>query len=141
MPIKPENKKRYPTNWKEIRAAILKRAQNKCEQCGLSNYSMVSRGLMGAIEFTEEGDFIEHDGELYSRKYSYSKKTLQSPFAPPTKVILTIAHLNPPVENCAMDNLKALCQKCHLQLDMPIHLKNRKETLLKKKEKGQMQLL
>ncbi len=31
MPIKPENKKRYPKNWKEIRAAILKRANNCCE--------------------------------------------------------------------------------------------------------------
>ena len=25
MPIKPENKKRYPKNWKDIRAAILER--------------------------------------------------------------------------------------------------------------------
>ena len=31
MPIKPENRKRYPTNWKEIRKDILKRADNKCE--------------------------------------------------------------------------------------------------------------
>jgi hypothetical protein len=32
MPIKPENRARYPKNWKtEIRPAILQRAQNKCE--------------------------------------------------------------------------------------------------------------
>lgn len=32
VPIKPENKKRYPPNWKtEIRPAILKRADNRCE--------------------------------------------------------------------------------------------------------------
>lgn len=31
MPIKPENKARYPKNWKEIRARILERAGNKCE--------------------------------------------------------------------------------------------------------------
>jgi hypothetical protein len=32
MPIKPENKKRYPQNWAtEIRPAILERAGNRCE--------------------------------------------------------------------------------------------------------------
>lgn len=35
MPILPENKARYPANWKEIRAEILKRAGNKCEFAAL----------------------------------------------------------------------------------------------------------
>lgn len=43
MPIKPENKARYPKNWKEIRTRILNRADNKCEgspvypDCRVSN--------------------------------------------------------------------------------------------------------
>lgn len=40
MPIKPENRGRYPTYWKEIRAAILERAGNKCEFCGIENYTV-----------------------------------------------------------------------------------------------------
>ena len=40
MPIKPENRGRYPANWKEIRAAILERAGNKCEFCGIENYAV-----------------------------------------------------------------------------------------------------
>ena len=40
MPIKPENRRRYPANWKEIRAEILKRAENKCEFCGIENYAV-----------------------------------------------------------------------------------------------------
>jgi 5-methylcytosine-specific restriction endonuclease McrA len=40
MPILPENKKRYPANWKAIRAAILAECQNKCEFCGVENYTM-----------------------------------------------------------------------------------------------------
>lgn len=40
MPIKPENRGRYPANWKEIRATILKRADNKCEFCGIENYAV-----------------------------------------------------------------------------------------------------
>lgn len=39
MPIKPENLARYPKNWKEIREAILGRADHRCEWagCGVQN--------------------------------------------------------------------------------------------------------
>lgn len=40
MPIKPENKSRYPKNWKEIRARILERANNRCEFCGVENHTI-----------------------------------------------------------------------------------------------------
>lgn len=40
MPIKPENKARYPKNWNsEIRPKILKRANNRCEMCGVENHT------------------------------------------------------------------------------------------------------
>lgn len=44
MPIKPENKSRYPKNWKEIRASILERAHNCCEFCGIENYAIRENG-------------------------------------------------------------------------------------------------
>ncbi len=37
MPIKAENKHRYPRNWKQIRAEILARAGHRCEFCGAMN--------------------------------------------------------------------------------------------------------
>ena len=38
MPIKPENKKLYPKNWKEISKRIrFERAKGLCEKCG-ANY-------------------------------------------------------------------------------------------------------
>lgn len=37
MPIRPENKDRYPKNWKEIRSKVLARAAS-CENCGAKNY-------------------------------------------------------------------------------------------------------
>ena len=40
MPIKKENRGRYPKNWKEIRQQILQRANNRCEFCGRENHSM-----------------------------------------------------------------------------------------------------
>ena len=40
MPIKPENKARYPKNWKtEIRPMILELAKNRCEFCGVENHT------------------------------------------------------------------------------------------------------
>lgn len=45
MPIKPENKGRYPKDWKtRIRPDILKRANNRCEFCGIENYSIRENG-------------------------------------------------------------------------------------------------
>lgn len=44
MPIRPENKARYPENWKEIRADILKRADSRCEFCGIKNYTIRENG-------------------------------------------------------------------------------------------------
>ena len=38
MPIRPENKDRYPKNWNAIRQKILQRANNRCEWCGAKNY-------------------------------------------------------------------------------------------------------
>jgi hypothetical protein len=40
MPILPENKGRYPSDWKAIRARILEEYQNKCEFCGVENHTV-----------------------------------------------------------------------------------------------------
>jgi 5-methylcytosine-specific restriction endonuclease McrA len=43
-----------------------------------------------------------------------------------SKVILTVAHLDHDKQNNNFSNLKALCQKCHLNYDLPHHINNRK---------------
>lgn len=37
MPIRAENRARYPDNWKAISRAIRERAGNRCEECGAVN--------------------------------------------------------------------------------------------------------
>jgi len=39
MPIRPENKNRYPSDW-ELRSRFIRfyRAKNRCEWCGVENY-------------------------------------------------------------------------------------------------------
>jgi hypothetical protein len=39
MPIRPENRARYPKDWREISRRIRhERAGNRCEQCGAENH-------------------------------------------------------------------------------------------------------
>lgn len=50
-----------------------------------------------------------------------------------SRVILTVAHLNHDPRDCSDENLRALCQRCHLTYDAVLHGKNAQETLRKKK--------
>ena len=104
MPIKPENKHRYPVDWKEISMRIrFERAKGKCEVCGAVNYSYVNRKTR-EICLKDEDDAI--------------------------RIVLTVAHLDHSPENCEDSNLKAMCQKCHNNYDKY----HRRETRSNKKQ-------
>lgn len=61
MPIKPENKNRYPKDWKtRIRPDILKRANNKCEFCGIENYSIRENGSRVVLTIAHMDHIPEH---------------------------------------------------------------------------------
>lgn len=110
MPIKPENKGRYPKNWKAISAAIRERAGGRCEchgECGLHRTTPGPRRC------------VERHGE--PAKWANGK------------VVLTVAHLNHQPEDCRPENLKAMCQRCHLRYDHDHHQKNAYQTRRKGK--------
>ncbi len=89
MPIRPENRARYPRDWKAISLRIRsERAKWLCE--GSPAYP----------------DCRAAHGEPH----------------PVTggKVVLTVGHLDHIPENCADENLKAWCQRCHNTYDMPM---------------------
>ncbi len=122
MPIKPENRARYPKNWKAIRAHILERAGHKCEgspafpDCRIPN---------GWLRNNNTGE-VTNDG-LVAEAWSLADGNSV------TRIVLTIAHLDHTPENCADDNLKAMCQKCHLTYDAKLHAQNANETRRKGK--------
>jgi hypothetical protein len=135
----PINYKKYPANWKtEIRPAILKRANNCCEKCGVDNYAVVYWD-------EKNKEWIRACGNIHIDAYgngecSYSEARMLADLwnenDDPYKwivVCLTIAHLDHDVNNNDHTNLKALCQRCHLRLDSGLHRKNVKETIRKKK--------
>jgi ribosomal protein S14 len=102
MPIRKENLKRYPKNWKQISEDIrFNRAKNKCEICGVVNHSYINRHTR-EICLQGEDDAI--------------------------RVVLTVAHLDHKPENCDYSNLLALCQKCHNNYDRIHRNLTRKES-------------
>lgn len=122
----PIDYSKYPPNWKnEIRPAILKRANNCCEFCGVENYAIIIRDKKNNTFRNicgEEYDMI--NSKMKNNGYSYRGALKKLGF---TKIVLTIAHLDHDKENheVDLDRLKALCQKCHLQYDIKHHTYNR----------------
>jgi 5-methylcytosine-specific restriction endonuclease McrA len=111
MPIRPENKDRYPDDWPEISNRIrFERAGGRCEcdgECG-----------------------INHGGRCEARHGEPHPIT-------ESIVVLTTAHLDDPdPENCADENLKAMCQRCHLNFDAAIHKANAMRTRTAKLREG-----
>ncbi|MBJ9897370.1 hypothetical protein [Burkholderia cenocepacia] len=138
MPIKPENRGRYPSNWPEIRARILARAGNCCEQCRVANGDIIVRGIE-----KDAGTFqrFEGDGEVYAaddgRLLGYCKASEYCGNRW-TKIVITIAHLDHVPEHCDDDNLKALCQRCHLAYDAEHHRANAVATRRARKAIGDL---
>lgn len=94
MPIRPENKARYPDNWNEISKFIrFTRAGGQCEQ--------MIPGPNGFVRCCA--------------KHGFPHPVTGS------MVVLTVAHLDHTPENCDENNLMAMCQKCHLRYDQHHH--------------------
>jgi len=54
----PIDYSKYPPNWKtEIRPAILERADNKCEFCGIANYTIKPNGTKVILTIAH----LDHD--------------------------------------------------------------------------------
>lgn len=53
-------------------------------------------------------------------------------------IVLTVAHLDHQPENCADDNLRALCQRCHNRYDQKHRQRNAATTRRTKKANGEL---
>ncbi|MBI5950207.1 MAG: hypothetical protein HY865_01005 [Chloroflexi bacterium] len=119
----PVDMKRYPENWREISLCIRERSGGVCEctgECGT------------------------HKGRCTAHNYEPHPIT-------GTKVIFTVAHLGHGTgdKHDKMDvrdeNLKAMCQRCHLLFDLDEHIANAKRTRIRLKlqaliDAGQLKL-
>jgi 5-methylcytosine-specific restriction endonuclease McrA len=112
----PCNYKEYPDNWKWLSAQIIKDAGNKCELCYAPNGVTVNRSKSSQYPW----EMAHQDG---------GKETV---------IVLTVHHIDSNKQNSKKQNLIALCQRCHLRLDLQKHMKNRK---LKRTSAGENTLL
>lgn len=110
---------KYNTNWfTEIRPAALQRANHRCENCGVKDRIIGYRDQSG--RFIECDDFMQQ----------WAKNNGIRVF----KIILTISHQNHMIEDNRPENLKALCQKCHLKHDQEQHIISRKINAARKRD-------
>ena len=122
---------KYPDNWfTEIRPAILGRAGDCCEQCGVKNYEYVFRGIWNNQEVFQRGngDLFSVDGKLIMHNSEYEVIDGKTPDSKAVKIVLTISHTDHDTSNNDYNNLKALCQLHHLRHDIWHHKKTRNQS-------------
>lgn len=121
MPIKPENRKRYPADWPQVRERILTRAGHKCEQCSIPNYA-----------------YRNNDTDEWTRNEMQAETWATCDDAKVTRIVLTIGHLDHTPENCGDENLRAWCQRCHLRYDAQHHAQTAASTRRKGRALGDL---
>lgn len=110
----PVDCSKYPKDWPEISLRIRERSGGQCEcmgECGLHKTTGGPRRC------------CERNGE--PAKWANGK------------VVLTVAHLNHTESDCRDENLKAMCQRCHLRYDVDHHKQNAAKTREAKKWQNQ----
>ena len=110
---------RYHPDWHRISRDIRQeRAGNKCERCGVPNYTV--RLYEDDRIFQEETGFAHYKQarEVADALYVATESSMPGNVVyRATVTVLTVAHLDHDIENNDPANLAALCQGCHLGHD------------------------
>ena len=123
MPIKAENRAKYPKEWRLISRLIRKyRASDNCE----------CRGQCGEDHGAENDQWAADLG-----KRCLARNGERHPVSG-SKVVLTVAHIDQDPTNNRETNLLALCQRCHNRLDSPHRQKNAAKTRRARKAVGDL---
>jgi len=112
-----ERTRLYPKDWHEITSMIKARAGWRCEcegECGLHRTTPGPRRC------------IERHGHPATWARGW--------------VVLTVHHLNHDPTDNRPENLKAMCQRCHLRCDVGLHQENAARTRRRKKHNMELPL-
>lgn len=127
MPIRPENRGRYPDDWRATSDRIrLERAGRMCECSGQCGNDHRGDDPAGAWEAWLQDPTLAEPETSIGRCHAIH--LLPHPVTG-SKVVLTVAHLDHQPEHCEDDNLLAMCQRCHLSYDRDHHAATRAATL------------
>lgn len=132
MPIKPELRHFYGKEWRTVtRPRILARAGNKCENCAAPNHKQVLRAAGWWTPGDTDAAFrLMYTREMISLPWRHAPNIERVAGFPReichrTFIVLTVAHLNHTPGDDRPENLKALCQWCHLNYDKDHHRESR----------------
>lgn len=112
MPIRPEMRAKYPPNWRVISKRIRELAGQKCQWCSAPNRKLIVRDRKDPAKW----------------KLHYCNGVCMGEGCDAVHVVLTVAHLDHDPTNNADENLRALCQRCHLRYDAKEHARNAANT-------------
>lgn len=151
MPIKPENKARYPKDWKQVRERILERSGHRCEwtqdgkRCTASHHAVGTwekrDGLWrwtpdhgnGPCDAAGQGlawpslqRLTWPEARQFAAELDWDEISGEKP--KPIVIVLTVAHLDHDPQNCDPSNLRAWCQRHHLAYDHEHHQRNAQAT-------------
>jgi hypothetical protein len=126
----PMQRSKYPKDWEAISKRIREEAYQR-SQCSGECGSHVGKGCgapNGAIVHRMRGDpAFWANGPFEIRGTDW---------LPAIRVVLTVAHLNHDPADCRPENLRAMCQRCHLRYDAALHARNARAT--REKRTGQL---
>lgn len=132
MPIRHEMRHLYPPprEWRELRARILERARHVCEcksECGLGHDGLSCLAPNGAtiwrFRYNDPGaGWLEAWRPGAEGSPTGDLDVVDVRFV---RVVLTISHRDHNPANNDPENLRALCQRCHLRYDRLEHARTR----------------
>jgi hypothetical protein len=121
MPIRPDLRPRYPSNWPDIsRRVRFERAGGRCEGCGRPHGATLRCLPDGRWLDPERATWRDGRGRAARWPDLEDWTRLRT-----TKVVLAAAHLDHDPANNRARNLRSLCQRCHLLHDRRHHLAQR----------------
>ncbi|HEY6461153.1 MAG TPA: hypothetical protein VIY73_13405 [Polyangiaceae bacterium] len=126
MPIRPEERARYPKDWPAISRRIRERAGQRCEWSGCS----APNGTVVLRLKTDPESWVADEGDIYASTEANDWY--------PVRIVLTVAHKDHTPEHCEDENLVALCQLHHLRMDAQHHAANARRTRLSRKACGDL---
>lgn len=126
MPIRESERARYPDDWPLISLRIRReRAGGRCEcvgECGTDHRAELDDNPTAEALDDDQLLLVELFGPDLNRCLAEQRRPHP---VTGSLVILTVAHLDHTPENCADENLRAMCQRCHLRYDAPHHAETR----------------
>jgi hypothetical protein len=134
MPIKPELRWFYPSDWPDIsRRVRFDRAGGVCEGC--------CRPHGQTVRCLPDGRWFDGNAQTWRDNHGRPARwrdLVEAVHLRQTRVVLAAAHLNHDPRNNRMQNLKSLCQRCHLIHDRSHHMARRRIRYLLRRAIGDL---